>query len=236
VTDGTTVAVAGVGTLKAFAAATGKLRWALSGIVPMASLTLDDGVVAVASQVTPDSAPITGYDLLTGQRVWALLLEAGSWQLSATTTGVVAAQEYSTDDGGLALVQPISGRILWRSTIGRPAFLDTPPVASGPDMAMVVERPNNGPSSLLLRSQATGALVASRPLRPGQAPLTFISLGADLYGTGLGRGVELGFVERFGPSGVTWRTSLPQAAQAPPVALPNGWIAVQTEDRQCATA
>ena len=235
VSDGTTVAVAGVGTLKAFAAATGKLRWALSGIEPMASLTLDDGVVAVASQVTPEGAPITGYDLLTGQRVWVLPLEAGSWQLTATTAGIVGVQEYPTDKGGLALVQPISGSIVWRSTIGQPAFLDVPPVVLGPDLAMVVGRPNNGPSSLLLRSLATGALVASGPLGPGQAPLSFTALGSDLYGTGLGRGGG-GFVERLGPNGVTWRASLPQPAQTQPVALPSGWIAVQTEDLQCATA
>jgi outer membrane protein assembly factor BamB len=123
VSDGTTVAVAGVGTLKAFAAETGKLRWAITGIEPMASLTLDDGVVAVASQVTPDGAPVTGYDLLTGQRAWVLPLEAGSWQLTATTAGIVAVQEYPTDNGGLVLVDPVSGHIAWRSTIGRPAFL-----------------------------------------------------------------------------------------------------------------
>ncbi|MGA3219339.1 MAG: hypothetical protein ABSE77_09760 [Acidimicrobiales bacterium] len=110
--DGTTVAVAWLGTLKAFAAAIGKPRWALSGIEPTASLTVDDGVVAVALQVTPDATPITGYDLLTGHRVWVLPLEAGSWQLTATTAGIVAAREYPTDDGGLVLLDPVSGRIV----------------------------------------------------------------------------------------------------------------------------
>jgi outer membrane protein assembly factor BamB len=234
VSDGTTVAVAGVGTLKAFAAATGKLRWALTSIEPMASLTLDDGVVAVASQVTPDGAPVTGYDLLTGQRDWVLPLEAGSWQLTATSGGIVAAQQYPTDNGGLVLVDPLNGHIAWRSTIGRPAFLEASPMVLGPDLAMVVGRPNNGPSSLLLRSLGTGSLVANRALRPEQAPLSFTALGADLYGTGLGRGGDPGFVERLGPNGVTWRAGLPQPAQAPPVALPSGWIAVQTEDLQCA--
>jgi outer membrane protein assembly factor BamB len=236
VSDGTTVAVAGVGTVKAFAAATGKLRWALTGIEPMASLTLDDGVVAVASQVTPDATPITGYDLLSGQRVWVLPLDAGSWQLSATTAGIVAAQQYPTDNGGLVLVDPLNGHIAWRSTIGRPAFLEASPVVLGSDLAMVVGRPNNGPSSLLLRSPGTGSLVANRPLRPEQAPLSFSALGADLYGTGLGSGGEPGFVEQLGPNGVTWRAGLPQPGQAPPVALHGGWIAVQTEDLQCATA
>ena len=168
-----------------------------------------------------------------------LPLEAGSWQLTATTAGFVAAQEYPTDSGGLVLVNPVSGHIAWRSTIGRPAFLEAPPVVVGPDLAMVVGLPNNGPSSLMLRSLATGSLVAKRTMPPQQAaPLTFTALGASRYGTGLvsGMGSELGFVGRLGPQGATWRASLPQPAQTPPVVLSSGWIAVQTEDLQCATA
>jgi hypothetical protein len=130
---------------------------------------------------------------------------------------------------------PLVANGSFRSANFRNSLLDVPPVVLGPDLAMVVGRPNNGPSSLLLRSLATGALVASGPLGPGQAPLSFTALGSDLYGTGLGRGGG-GFVERLGPNGVTWRASLPQPAQTQPVALPSGWIAVQTEDLQCATA
>jgi hypothetical protein len=97
---------------------------------------------------------------------------------------------------------------------------------------MVVDRPNNGRSSLLLRNLTTGSLVANRLLRPGQVPLAWTALGTALYGTGLGTG-DQGFVERFGPGGVIWRTNLPQPALIAPVSLPNGSIAVQSEDPQC---
>ncbi len=98
----------------------------------MALPTLDDGVVAIASQVSPDPTPIVGYELATGRRAWALALNAGSWQLTATTAGLVAVQDYPVDQGGLDLVEPATGHVAWRESIGDPAFLATAPVVSGP--------------------------------------------------------------------------------------------------------
>ena len=238
VTDGTTVAVAAGSTMRGFTVATGDLRWTRGGIDAMALLTLDDGVVAIGSQVSPDPTPIAGYELATGRRAWALSLEAGSWQLTATTAGLVAVQDNPVDQGGLDLVEPATGHIAWRSTIGHPAFLATPPVVVGSDLAMVVQLPQNGPSFALLRHLTTGSLVASHRLGSSQVPLTLAALGPDLYGTGLGPNgkTESGFIERIGPDGVLWWVTLPQPAQSSPVALPEGGIAVQTEDLECVTA
>ena len=238
VTDGTTVAVAADNrTMRGFAVATGDLRWTRGGIDSTALLTLDDGVVAVGSQVTPDPTPIAGYELATGRRAWALGLDAGSWQLTATTAGLVAVQDYPVDQGGLDLVEPAKGHIAWRSTIGHPAFLATAPVVLGSDLAMVAQLPQNGPSFALLRHLTTGSSVARHRLGSSQVPLTLAALGPDLYGTGLGPNgkTESGFVERIGPDGVIWRVILPQPAQSSPVALSEGRMAVQTEDLECAT-
>jgi hypothetical protein len=60
VTDGTTVAVAAGNTMRGFAVATGDLRWTRGGIDSSALPTLDEGVVAIGSQVTPDQTPIAG--------------------------------------------------------------------------------------------------------------------------------------------------------------------------------
>jgi outer membrane protein assembly factor BamB len=238
VTDGTTVAVAAGNTMRGFAVATGDLRWTRGGIDSSALPTLDEGVVAIGSQVTPDQTPIAGYELATGRRAWTLSLDAGSWQLTATTAGLVAVQEYPVDQGGLDLVEPATGHIAWRSSIGHPAFLATPPVAVGSNLAMVVQLPQDGPSFAALRNLTTGSLVASYRLRSSEVPLTLAALGPDLYGTGLGpdRKTESGFVERIGFDGVIWRLILPQPAQTSPVALPEGGIAIQTEDLGCFTA
>ena len=167
VTDGTTVAVAADNsTMRGFVVATGDLRWTRGGIDSTALLTLDDGVVAVGSQVTPDPTPIAGYELATGRRAWALGLDAGSWQLTATTAGLVAVQDYPVDQGGLDLVEPATGHIAWRSSIGHPAFLATEPVVVGSDLAMVVQLPQNGPSFALLRHLTTGSSVASTASDP----------------------------------------------------------------------
>jgi hypothetical protein len=238
VTDGTTVAVAAGSTMRGFAVATGDLRWTRGGIDSMALLTLDDGVIAIGSQVSLDPTPIVGYELATGRRAWTPSLDAGSWQLTATTAGLVAVQNSPVDHGGLNLVEPATGHIAWRSSIGDPAFLATPPVAVGSDLAMVVQLPQNGPSLAALRNLTTGSLVARYRLGSNQVPLTLTPLGPDLYGTGLGPDgkTESGFVERIGLDGVIWRLVLPQPAQTSPVALPGGGIAVQTEDLHCATA
>jgi len=238
VTDGTTVAVAADSTMRGFAVATGDLRWTRGGIDSSALPTLDDGVVAIGSQVSPDLTPIAGYELATGRRAWALGLDAGSWQLTATTAGLVAVQNSPVDQGGLDLVEPATGHIAWRSSIGHPAFLATPPVVVGSDLAMVVQLPQDGPSFAALRKLTTGSLIARHRLGSSQVPLTLAALGPDLYGTGLGPNgkTESGFVERIGLDGVIWRVILPQPAQTSPVALPEGRIAVQTEDLRCATA
>jgi hypothetical protein len=103
---------------------------------------------------------------------------------------------------------------------------------------MVVQLPQDGPSFAALRNLTTGSLVASYRLRSSEVPLTLAALGPDLYGTGLGpdRKTESGFVERIGFDGVIWRLILPQPAQTSPVALPEGGIAIQTEDLGCFTA
>lgn len=238
VTDGTTVAVASGSTMRGFAVATGDLRWTRGGVDSMALPTLDDGVVAIGAQVTPDQTPIAGYELATGRQAWVLSLDAGSWQLTATTAGLVAVQEYPVDQGGLDLVEPATGHVAWRESIGHPAFLASPPVVVGSNLAMVVQLPQDGPSFAALRNLTTGSLVVRHRLGSSQVPLTLAALGPDLYGNGLwpeGR-TESGFVERIGLDGVIWRVALPQPAQTSPVALAEGGIAVQTEDLGCATA
>jgi hypothetical protein len=237
VTDGTTVAMVSGSTMRGFAVATGDLRWTRGGIDSLALPTLDDGVVAIASQVSPDPTPIVGYELATGRRAWALALDAGSWQLTATTAGLVAAQNFPVDQGGLDLVEPTTGHIAWRSSIGDPAFLATAPVVLGSNLAMLVQLPQDGPAFAALRNLTTGSLIARHRLASTEVPLTLAALGPNLYGTGLGPDgkTESGFVERIGLDGVTWRAILPQPAQSSPVALPEGGIAVQTEDLQCAT-
>ena len=156
--------------------------------------------------------------------------------MTSTAAGVVAVQVSPVDQGGLDLIHPATGRTAWRSTLGHPAFPATTAVVTGTDLAMVVNRPQNDPSFLLLRHLSTGSLVAHRRLRSGQVPLTLSALGPHLYGTGLGHNAETeyGFVERLSPQGVTWRVRLPQPAQTSPVALPGGGLAVQTEDLGCA--
>lgn len=144
-----------------------------------------------------------------GHLVW----DARPWQLTATTTGLVAAQNSPVNHGGLDLVEPATGRIAWRSTIGHPAFLAAPAVV-GSNIGMVVQLPQNGPSFALLRNLTTGSLVARYRLGSSQAPLTFAVLGPDLYGPGFGRNGKTasGFVERIGLDGVIWRVILPQPA------------------------
>jgi outer membrane protein assembly factor BamB len=238
VTDGTTVAVAAGSAIRGFAVATGELRWTRGGIDSMALLTLDDGVVVIGSQVSQDPTPIAGYELATGRQAWALGLDAGSWQLTATPAGLVAVQDYPVDQGGLDLVEPATGHIAWRSSIGHPVFLASPPVVVGSNLAMVVQLPQDGPSFAALRNLTTGSLIARHRLGSSQVPLTLAALGPDLYGNGLGPEgrTESGFVERIGLDGVIWRVALPQPAQTSPVALAEGGIAVQTEDLGCATA
>jgi hypothetical protein len=238
VTDGTTVAVASGSTMRGFAVATGDLRWTRGGVDSMALPTLDDGVVAIGAQVTPDQTPIAGYELATGRQAWVLSLDAGSWQLTATTAGLVAVQEYPVDQGGLDLVEPATGHVAWRASIGHPAFLASPPVVVGSNLAMVVQLPQDGPSFAALRNLTTGSLVVRDRLGSSQIPLTLAALGPDLYGNGLGPEgrTESGFVERIGLDGVIWRVALPQPAQTSPVAVAEGGIAVQTEDLGCATA
>ncbi len=102
---------------------------------------------------------------------------------------------------------------------------------------MLVQLPQDGPAFAALRNLTTGSLIARHRLASTEVPLTLAALGPNLYGTGLGPDgkTESGFVERIGLDGVTWRAILPQPAQSSPVALPEGGIAVQTEDLQCAT-
>ena len=93
------------------------------------------------------------------------------------------------------------------------------------------------PERSVVRAPApTDHRVVRRP-RIQSGPLTLAALGPDLYGTGLGPNgkTESGFIERIGSDGVIWRVTLPQPAQTSPVALPEGGIAVQTEDLGCAT-
>ena len=236
VTDGTTVAVASGSTIRGFAVATGDLRWTRGGVDSMALPTLDDGVVAIGAQVTPDQTPIAGYELATGRQAWVLSLDAGSWQLTATTAGLVAVQN--------------AGRPRWprprRAGHGphrlagkhrSPSLFGEPSCRLGSNLAMVVQLPQDGPSFAALRNLTTGSLVVRHRLASSQVPLTLAALGPDLYGNGLGPDgkTESGFVERIGLDGVIWRVVLPQPAQTSPVALAEGGIAVQTEDLGCAT-
>jgi hypothetical protein len=126
--------------------------------------------------VSPDSTPIAAYDLVGGQKVWTLPLDAGSWMLTATTAGLVAVQENPVDQGGIDLIEPATGRISWRSSIGRPAYLATATVVFGSDLATIVDRPDNGPSSAVRLRLTTGVLQAKLRLKPDQVPLTLTVL------------------------------------------------------------
>ena len=234
VADATTVAEAARGTMHGFAVSTGDTRWTVPNVDTTAALTLDDGVMAIGSQVDPDPTHIAGYDLASGQRVWTLPLEAGSWVLTATTAGLVAVQQNPVDRGGIDLIEPATGRIAWRSSIGRPAFLATATVVIGSDLATIVDRPDNGPSFAVRLRLTTGVLQERLRLKSDQVPLALTVLRSHEYGTGLGSGAsESGFVEQLGAQGVTWRAELPQPAQTTAVALPDGGVAVQTEDLMC---
>jgi outer membrane protein assembly factor BamB len=234
VADATTVAEAARGTMFGFAVSTGYVRWTVSSVDTTAAVTLDDGVIAIGSQVNPDPTHIAAYDLASGLRVWTLPLDAGYWLLTATTAGLVAVQQDPVDHGGIDFIEPATGRIAWRSSVGRPAFLATSTVVIGPDLAAIVDRPDNGPSFAVRIRQKTGVIQARLRLKSNQVPLTLTVLGSNEYGTGLGSGAsESGFVEEFGAHGVTWRAELPQPAQTTALALPDGGIAVQTEDLVC---
>jgi hypothetical protein len=235
VADATTVAEAARGTLRGFAVSTGDVRWTVSGVDTTASLTLDDGVIAIGSQVEPDPTSIAAYDLANGLRVWTLPLAAGSWSLTATTAGLVALQEYPVDRGGIDLIDPASGRIAWKSSIGRPAFTGTGTIVIGSALTTIVDRPDNGPTFSVRLRLTTGVLQAKLRLKSDQVPLAITVLRSREYGTGFGSGAsESGFVEEVGAHGVTWRAELPQPAQNPALALPDGGIAVETEDFECA--
>jgi len=204
----------------------------------MALLTLDDGVVVIGSQVSQDPTPIAGYELATGRQAWALGLDAGSWQLTARrpawspfritrwtkVASTSSSRPQATSPGGPASVTQPSWQAL--------------PLSSGPISRWSCNCPRTVRRSRPCGNLTTGSLIARHRLGSSQVPLTLAALGPDLYGTGLGPDgkTESGFVERIGLDGVIWRLILPQPAQTSPVALPEGGIAIQTEDLQCATA
>jgi outer membrane protein assembly factor BamB len=229
------VAIDPAGTLHGFDLTTGAQRWRVPDVDPTGALALEDGTIAVASQIEPDDTPLAGYAIATGAHRWTLPLEAGYGIVTPTAAGFVLTQQDPVDQGGLVVVDPGSGKIRWDDTT-KTASWQYLPVASGTDVITLQGRPgNNRHTYLQARSSATGRFTSDLVLPQDNSVISLAAAGGGaVLATGFADGkAERGFVERVAAGRIVWRTTLPEPAATPSLQVPAGDAFVQSEDFVC---
>jgi outer membrane protein assembly factor BamB len=227
------VAIDPAGALRGLDLATGAQRWVVRHTDRAAALTLDGGVIAVGSQIDPDTTPLSGYGIRKGAHRWTLPFDASYGQIAVTPAGLVIGQRDPVDKGGLVLVNPSTGAIRWKVTTTEPSWQSLP-VITGPDLVTLQGRPDNGRFRLQDRSVATGRLLAAYVVPKDQY---FAALADDSHAAVLVTGfVKTGFIERIKAGRVQWRTTLPQTTAQAALPLAGGGAFIQSEDFPCAIA
>jgi outer membrane protein assembly factor BamB len=228
------VAVAPAGTLYGFDLETGRQRWAVTHVGTMAELAYDEGTVLVGSQET-GSTPLAGYTITSGARRYTLPFPADyATPVVATAAGFVLPQQYPVDKGGLTLLNPVTGAVRWDDTTST-ASSQSDPTLSGAYLFTVEDLPQHQPPYLQARAVATGRLVFGEAVPASEYIASLVpAADGDVLATGLGP-ANSGLLELVGPHGIVWRYLLPQAAQAPAIALGDDGAFAQSEDLGCAT-
>jgi outer membrane protein assembly factor BamB len=193
------------------------------------------GVVVVKSGVLPNPAPVAGYALEDGRRLWTASFGFDYGTSALTSAGLLFDEGPSGGSQRLLLLDPASGKARWE--VPAQVFVDAPVVAGdflvegegvpGPD--------GGGGSKLVIRRVADGGVKETVP-----------GVSYSDHGVAAGRRAYLpvsvtdgqGFTHALvlvEDGVVRNRHPLERMAHRPPAVLDDGGVAIQIADAMCAT-